>query len=74
MTRDARDLCANGVEATMASLLLFIYFSFLSYKFVHCNFVDQTLEAHVFVNFGIYLPLKPIQKFQVFHSFSFCTI
>jgi hypothetical protein len=34
--------------------------------FVHSNFVDQTLEDHVLVNFGIYLPLKRIEKFQVF--------
>jgi hypothetical protein len=38
------------------------------------NFVDKTLEAHVLVNFGMYLPLKPIQKFQVWHSSRFLHI
>lgn len=73
MTKDAWDQCANGVEVAMVGSFL-IFFSFLSYMFARSNFVNQTLGAHVLVNSGIYLPLKAVQKFQVCHSSSFCTI
>ncbi len=44
------------------------FFSFLSHMSTCFNFVDQALEVHVLVNFGMYLPLKPIQKFLVWHN------
>jgi len=48
VTRYAQNQSADGVEATIAGLLL-VFFSFLSYMSIRFNFVDQTLEAHVFV-------------------------
>jgi hypothetical protein len=54
----------------MKSLLL-VFFSFLSHMSTYFNLLDQTLEAHVLVNFGKYLSLKPIQKFEVWHSSRF---
>ncbi len=70
MKIDARNQCANGVEATMIGLP-FNFFSFLSHMSDCFNFVDQTLRAHVLVNLKMYLPLKLLQNFQVCHSFGF---
>jgi len=65
--------CANGVETTMKSLLL-VFFSFFSHMSTCFNFVDQTLEPHVLVNFGMYLPFNISKIFKFGIVLDFCTI
>lgn len=76
VTKEAWDQCANGVEATMTSLLL-VFFShfFHTCLLISIFWIKSWRPMFLLINYTIYIPFKAYPKISSFAIvLGFCTI